>query len=104
MSGKNRRFSTVAVSHFWAVACSSPFFSTVLRPVKSCTQTGTKPLYNVTAIFCSSSLGDCSTRDLSPRSVSGEENRPPGRFAGRFHRVGTWRLPRLRQFHAHRDG
>ena len=41
------------MSHFWVVAWSSAFFSTVLRPVSNCTQTGTNPLYNVTAMRCS---------------------------------------------------
>src|SRR5690242_17807355 len=50
MSGNSRRFSTTAVSHFWAVACSSAFFSTVLRPPSNCRHTGTKPLYIVIAM------------------------------------------------------
>src|SRR5262252_7182599 len=53
MSGQKRKLSTTAVSHFWVVAWSSAFFSTVLRPVSNCTQTGTNPLYNVTAMRCS---------------------------------------------------
>src|SRR6516162_5585711 len=50
MSGKSRRFSTTVVSHFWAVACSSAFCSTVLRPPSNCRHTGTKPLYIVIAM------------------------------------------------------
>src|SRR5262252_2199960 len=53
MSGQKRKLSTTAVSHFWVVAWSSAFLSTVLRPVSNCTQTGTNPLYNVTAMRCS---------------------------------------------------
>src|SRR5215471_16400154 len=102
MSGKKRKLSTTAVSHFWVVAWSSAFLSTVLRPVSNCTQTGTNPLYNVTAMRCSFVEVGRTRRDQFYSSMIGAQAVADGPPASRAPHTpcGSADLP---QVHADRD-
>src|SRR5229473_2550568 len=89
MSGWSRRLSTVAVSHFCAVACSSAFCSTVLRPPSSWRHTGTKPECSDIAIRVSPHewwrLAEAILASGGPpakRRLSGSATRRPGTWAG----------------------
>src|SRR5690242_5356266 len=53
MLGQAHHFRRAAPEHFCAVACSSAFCSTVLRPPSSWRHTGTKPEYSDIAIRAS---------------------------------------------------
>src|SRR5260370_13955405 len=80
---------TVAVSYFGAVACSSAFCSTVLRPPSSWRHTGTKPECSDIAIRASPHGWWCLTEAIlasgglpAKRCLSGSATRRPGTWAG----------------------